>query len=97
MNQWRKDVVSEEPGYSRCLPFIKNMDKFVTWYTFISKELYEPNKKNSRANLAKSFRELLVDDLVQNWSAYNKNPDEKCKSIPTFTPVFYKTNNKILS
>ena len=97
INQWRKDVVSEEPGFSRCFPFIKMMDKFVTFYTFIGKEMYEPSKKNSSSSIAKQFRDCLIDDLIQNWSTYNKNTDEKCKEPPSFHSVYYKVGNKILS
>ena len=98
LNQWRKGLEGEvEAEYSRCYPFVKQMDKFVTFYSFVSKELYEPYKiKTSNAELAKKYRELIIEELTNNWDQYNKNPKD-WQSPPTFKSVFYKTSNKILS
>ena len=96
INQWRREVESEDPAYSRCFPFIKGMDKFVTFYTFISKEVYEPKSDTSNAMHPKMFRDMLIKDLVDNWDKYNR--DNKWKEVvPKFHSVFYKNANQILS
>ena len=99
INQWRKgrEGEVEEPEYSRCFPFIKSMDKFVTFYTFTSKEMYEPFKvSGSNASAPKTFRNLMIEELKENWGYYNRR-DNKYPDPPTFHSVFYKLSNKILS
>ena len=72
------------------------MDKFVTFYTFISKEVYEPKSDTSNAMHPKMFRDMLIKDLVDNWDKYNR--DNKWKEVvPKFHSVFYKNANQILS
>ena len=98
INQWRKNIETDEIEYKHCFPFIKTMDKYTTFYTYISKELYEPVKTDkSNAKLPENFRDLLIEDLVANWKIYNKNTQKNCRETPQFKSVYYKVAQKVLS
>lgn len=101
INKWRKELRNEDGvdmEYSKCFPFIKNMDNYTTFYTLCSKELYEPVKADrSKAKTPHWFREELVKELTENWDYYNNSKSKRSGVAPQYLSVIYNHKTKILS
>lgn len=69
INQLRKEkqgVISERE-YFRALPFDKDMDRYTTFYSFTSKEFYEPPRKNQQ-NIGVNTRLNMIDSIKLYWN-----------------------------
>lgn len=99
INQWRRELDTENKDYKACFPYLKYMDKFTTFYSFTSKELYESSiAENSRIHLPKDFRDMIMGDLMENWSEYNNKKSVASQVEPKYvSATVHKLNGKILS
>jgi hypothetical protein len=93
INRNRKEDVESSSQYQRCIPFDNSLDKYVTLYSYVTKELAEPDGFGFGGEIDNDIEECYnyIERYIRRLAA---EKDEKLDTLK-FLPVLF--NGTILS